>query len=129
VETLVQTKSQQRSIEINRPAMGFFTPPPAAAPPFIGPIQPPSSVIDDEFGGSFNGGYTVGNGADCGPCKIPKTKRFITTVCPDGTTTTREHKSRKRRRRLATASDIKDLSSLKTILGGGKALETWLVKH
>lgn len=35
-------------------------------------------------------------------------------------------KSRRRRRRLATASDLKDLAALKAILGGGKSLDTWL---
>lgn len=35
-------------------------------------------------------------------------------------------KKRRRRRRLATASDLKDLAALKAILGGGKSLDTWL---
>lgn len=38
-------------------------------------------------------------------------------------------KSRRRRARLATKSDIKDLASLKGILGGGKAFETWIATH
>lgn len=41
----------------------------------------------------------------------------------------RPKKSRKRRRRLATASDIKDLASLKAVLGGGKAFENYLAIH
>lgn len=35
-------------------------------------------------------------------------------------------KSRRRRKRLATASDIKDLASLKSVLGGGKAFDSWI---
>jgi hypothetical protein len=35
-------------------------------------------------------------------------------------------KKRKRRRRLATTSDIKDLAALKSVLGGGKALDNWI---
>lgn len=35
-------------------------------------------------------------------------------------------KRRRRRRRLASASDLKDLAALKAILGGGKALDTWV---
>lgn len=35
-------------------------------------------------------------------------------------------KRRHRRKRLATASDLKDLAALKAILGGGKSLDTWL---
>jgi len=38
----------------------------------------------------------------------------------------RKKKSRKRRRRLATLSDIKDLAALKQVLGGGKAFDTWI---
>lgn len=39
-------------------------------------------------------------------------------------------KRRKRRRkRLATHSDIKDLSALKGVLGQGKLLETWIATH
>ena len=35
-------------------------------------------------------------------------------------------KSRRRRRRLATHSDIKDLAALKAVLGAGKAFDTWI---
>ncbi len=40
-----------------------------------------------------------------------------------------QRKSRRRRKRLATSSDIKDLSSLKGVLGGGKAFEVWIATH
>lgn len=36
---------------------------------------------------------------------------------------------RKRRSRLATVSDIKDLAALKSVLGNGKAFETWIATH
>ena len=36
---------------------------------------------------------------------------------------------RRRRKRLATLSDIKDLAALKSVLGGGKAFETWIATH
>lgn len=36
---------------------------------------------------------------------------------------------RRRRKRLATQSDLKDLAALKGILGNGKAFETWIATH
>lgn len=38
-------------------------------------------------------------------------------------------KTKRRRKRLATATDIKDLSSLKGVLGNGKAFEIWIATH
>lgn len=38
-------------------------------------------------------------------------------------------KKRRRRKRLASASDIKDLTSLLSIFGNGKALQTWIATH
>lgn len=38
-------------------------------------------------------------------------------------------KKRRRRRRLATVSDIRDLAALKSILGGGQDLKTWIATH
>ena len=35
-------------------------------------------------------------------------------------------KCRRKRRRLATHSDIKDLAALKSVLGSGKAFDTWI---
>lgn len=57
----------------------------------------------------------------------PKAYTIETTVYPDGTTTSKTKcKTRKRRRRLATRSDISDLAALKSVLGGGKALDNWI---
>lgn len=36
---------------------------------------------------------------------------------------------RRRRKRLATQSDLKDLAALKGILGQGKAFEVWIATH
>jgi hypothetical protein len=38
-------------------------------------------------------------------------------------------KYKRRRNRLATKSDIKDLASLKGIVGQGKVMETWIATH
>ena len=37
-------------------------------------------------------------------------------------------RGRRRRRRLVTQSDLKDIAAMKQVLGGGKAFETWLAK-
>lgn len=38
-------------------------------------------------------------------------------------------RNRRRRRRLATPTDIKDLSALKGVLGSGEAFKTWIATH
>ncbi len=38
-------------------------------------------------------------------------------------------KRKRRRKRLATSSDIKDLSSLKGVLGSGKSFDLWIATH
>lgn len=38
-------------------------------------------------------------------------------------------KKRRRRKRLATVSDIRDLAALKSILGNGDAFKTWIATH
>lgn len=114
---------------------GLFGGAPSASPPLLNNFGPTGSggfggggttppVIFDEFGNQFD--PPSGGGGSCGPSCGPTTKRYITTVCPDGSVKTREAKSRRRKRRLATVSDIKDLASLKTVLGGGKAFENWI---
>jgi len=44
----------------------------------------------------------------------------VTGVC------TKKKKTRRRRPRLATASDIADLSALESVLGKGQMLKTWI---
>lgn len=113
---------------------GFFSdsPSPVAgagfvAPPSIAQGGISGDVIDDVFGsGAGTTGPSLGAGS-CGTCPPgTKSKRYITTVCPDGSVKTREAKSRRRRRRLASVSDIKDLAALKNVLGGGKAFDSWI---
>lgn len=65
-------------------------------------------------------------GAACAQQCGPTQKKFVTTVCPDGRTFTKPYRTRKRKRRLASVSDIKDLAALKSVLGGGKAFESWI---
>lgn len=60
-------------------------------------------------------------------CDSSGPKRVLGYLSPDGTFC--KKKSRRRRNRLATTSDIKDLASLKAVLGGGKAFETWIATH
>lgn len=38
-------------------------------------------------------------------------------------------KRRRRKKRLASASDIKDLTALLSVFGNGKALQTWIATH
>lgn len=40
-----------------------------------------------------------------------------------------QKKRRRRRSRLATPTDIKDLSSLKGVLGSGEAFKVWIATH
>lgn len=95
---------------------------PTATPNFT-PIGPSGNL-------PTTGGGTIVSGTN--PCNTgrqgkPKEYQIITTVHSDGTTSTKSVcKTRKRRRRLATTSDIRDLAALKSILGGGKAFDTWI---
>lgn len=91
----------------------YFAPPTQTFAPTTGPVAPalppPTGVSTMQTG-----------------CK-PKAYEIVTTVHADGTTTTKQRcKTRKRRRRLATTSDIRDLAALKSILGGGKVFEAWI---
>lgn len=40
-----------------------------------------------------------------------------------------QKRGRRRRKRLATMGDLKDLAALKGVLGGGKAFEVWIATH
>lgn len=48
-------------------------------------------------------------------------------IVADGTAT--KKKCRRRRKRLATLSDIRDLAALKSVLGNGEAFKTWIATH
>jgi len=60
-------------------------------------------------------------------CSRGGPKRTLGYLSADGTFC--KKKSRRRRQRLATKSDIKDLASLKGIIGTGKAFDTWIATH
>jgi hypothetical protein len=116
--------------------------PGAATPPIFqagvgSDIGPLSSALDF-FGGAWDAAKEInvanGNGQFLG-CPIeesdgcePHKKRYTITI--DNATgqciKIKRQKSRKRRRRLASLSDIKDIAALKQVLGGGKALDTWI---
>ena len=68
------------------------------------------------------GGYMVGRDGGNGTTKTEVTIDNATGKC----VAVKKCKSRKRKRRLATLSDIKDLAALKQVLGGGKAFDTWI---
>lgn len=70
------------------------------APPTAGPVSPDQSTK----------GWVWNPNADCGRGKWQK-------------------RSRRRRKRLASQSDLKDLAALKGILGNGKAFEVWIATH
>lgn len=50
-------------------------------------------------------------------------------IAPDGTMVRAKKKCRRRRRRLATKSDLGDLAALKAILGNGEAFKAWIATH
>lgn len=90
-------------------------------PGFLGGLASPGMAFSDLPTVASTGGATV-----AAPCP-GKAYQIVTTVNPDGTTTSvTKAKTRRRKRRLATMSDIKDLAALKSILGGGKAFDTWI---
>lgn len=72
-----------------------------------------------------NGGSMAANGNACAPGtteirEVVVDKATGTVIC------IRPKRTRRRRRRLATQSDISDLAALKNILGGGKSFDSWI---
>lgn len=89
------------------------------------PLLPDFFTDDDVIEGTFtNVPPTGGTGMACG---TGGSKRVLGYLDSNGNFC--KKKSRRRRNRLATASDIKDIASLKSVLGGGKALDTWIATH
>lgn len=109
---------------------GVGTPTPGFGMPTIpgpGPVisLPPPAPPGGGGGGPIYPGCPIdGDDDGCGSSK----KRYTITI--DNATgqciKIKRQKSRKRRRRLASMSDIKDLAALKQVLGGGKAFDTWI---
>jgi len=92
--------------------------PAATAPVMYGSLGPMSNIFEVA---EQVGGYMVGPNGN-GTTKTEVTIDNATGKC----VSVRKCKSRKRRRRLASMSDIKDLAALKQVLGGGKAFDTWI---
>lgn len=81
----------------------------------------------DGGNGNGNGGAVVPyTGGSCGPRKRTTETCVVIDNATGQVISTKEVKHRRRRKRLATKSDIADLAALKSILGGGKALDAWI---
>ncbi len=88
-----------------------------SAPPTPGPVAPLVGTT---------GATTVIPGTG-GPMMVPA--NCAPTMIYNSHTGKWTRKRRRRRRQLATRSDIRDLSALKGVLGNGKALESWIATH
>lgn len=57
--------------------------------------------------------------------------RFTVTADPatGQVTSVKKCAKKRRRKRLATVSDIRDLAALKSVLGNGEAFKTWIATH
>jgi len=64
-----------------------------------------------------------------GPLNLDPFDLFTDPATGQQTMVTRRRKCRRRRKRLATVSDIKDLAALKSVLGNGEAFKTWIATH
>lgn len=64
-----------------------------------------------------------------GPLNLDPFDLFTDPVTGQQTMVPRQKKCRRRRKRLATVSDIKDLAALKAVLGNGEAFKTWIATH
>lgn len=113
---------------VNNPFSSFggdaqFVTPPGGSPGFNTPV-----ILPPVGGGNGNGGNGVATlaGGSCGPRKRTTEICVVTDNLTGTVISTREVKHRRRRKRLATKSDIADLAALKSILGGGKALDAWI---
>jgi len=109
-------------------------------PTWAGGFGPTGATFPVVPGGSpgFNealpGGGGAGNGngvvttmaGSCGPRKRTTETCVVIDNATGQVISTKEVKHRRRRKRLATKSDIADLAALKSILGGGKALDAWI---
>lgn len=83
--------------------------------------QFPANTTDGIFGVPFVDVIPEANGGSC--------QRQVWDPRANGGSGKWITKRKRRRRRLATASDIKDLSALKSVLGAGKGLDTWIATH
>jgi len=79
----------------------------------------------DQGGTVINGGTTMANGNTCAP-GTTEIREVVIDKATGAVICMRPKRTRRRRRRLATQSDISDLAALKNILGGGKAFDSWI---
>ncbi len=93
---------------------------PAAAPPAV--IIPPSSPP----GGGGASPPSIFDGGAAGCESDPRNNYVLKFSCGQWKWI---KKQKRRRKRLASSSDINDLSKLKGVLGMGKAMETWIATH
>lgn len=86
----------------------------------------PGGIIGGIAGGAIGelAQEFLGGGMD--PMACTKPSDVIYTWNPSTQTYEPRKKPKRRRRRLATHSDIKDLAALKSVLGSGKAFDTWI---
>jgi len=91
-------------------------------PPSIPPPLPDPAPTNGTNGGPPMGPMTVGNSCEADP----RTQYDMKFICGEWKWV---KKRKRRRKRLATSSDIKDLSSLKGVLGGGKSFDLWIATH
>ena len=86
----------------------------------------PGGIIGGIVGGGIGelAQEFLGGGMD--PMACTKPSDVIYTWNPSTQTYEPRKKPKRRRRRLATHSDIKDLAALKSVLGSGKAFDTWI---
>lgn len=94
--------------------------------PLAGGRITPGGIIGGLAGGAIGelAQEFLGGGMD--PMACTKPSDVIYTWNPSTQTYEPRKKPKRRRRRLATHSDIKDLAALKSVLGSGKAFDTWI---
>lgn len=92
-------------------------------PPVVVPSGPITGTVSTGGPGGM-GPPMMGGGGSCG--EDPRNHYVLKFSCGEWKWI---KKRRRRSKRLATSSDIKDLSSLKGVLGDGKNLSTWIATH
>ena len=100
----------------------FATPPPSEV---VGPPLPPGYVPPANQIPTLTGGQAVGciSQRDVAIAQMAGTSpEMVDRVLAIA------RRGRRRRRRLVTQSDLRDIAAMKQVIGGGKAFETWLAK-
>lgn len=117
----IRGMSQQAPIMQQAPVMGVQ--PVAYQPVDTYGVQPSPAFLPALPGMVMGAGSQAGRiGAAIAGLGLGLTAEEIASIA----TVSSKIKCRRRRRRLATHSDIKDLAALKAVLGSGKAFDTWI---